>query len=161
MGLLGIIFATLGLDPLTGIGRFDFGSTELSLGFEIVPVTVGLFGIGEILISIEGLILGTKVGIKPEVLFNVISSSGGNSVSLQRKAPRILDSNFRSTFALDLGYKNLYLATLMAQELKTPIFLGTVGKQLFEMARAKGLGSEDNIALVKVFEELSNVKVRR
>jgi hypothetical protein len=29
------------------------------------------------------------------------------------------------------------------------------------MARAKGLGSEDNVALVKVFEEMSNVQVRK
>lgn len=52
-GLMGIILATVGLDPLTGSTRFTFGATEMMRGFELVPVTVGLFGIAEILCSAE------------------------------------------------------------------------------------------------------------
>jgi len=110
---------------------------------------------------IEGLVLGTKAGINPAILFEVISSSSGNSYVLQKKAPRILDGDFKARFALDLEYKDLYLATVVAQELKVPAFLSSVAKQLFEMARAKGLGNEDNVALIKVFEELANVQVRK
>jgi 2-hydroxymethylglutarate dehydrogenase len=50
---------------------------------------------------------------------------------------------------------------MLAQELKIPIFLASVARQLFEMGRAKGLGGEDNSALVKVFEELYDVQVRK
>lgn len=110
---------------------------------------------------IEGLVVGTKAGIKPETLFEVISSCSGNSYAFQKKAPRILNGNFKAMFALDLEYKDLYVGTMLAQELKAPIFLASVARQLFEMARAKGLGNEDNVALVKVFEELSNVQVRK
>ena len=111
---------------------------------------------------IEGLIFGTKAGISPATIYKVITSSkGGNSDAFQNKVPRILDRNFQPTFALDLAYKDLSLAGMLAQELKTPVFLGSVAKQLFEMARTKGFGSEDNIALVKVLEELSSVKVTK
>lgn len=110
---------------------------------------------------IESLVVGTKAGINPATLFEVISSCSGNSYSFQKKAPRILDGNFKAMFALDLEYKDLYLGTMMAQEIKAPVFLASVAKQLFEMARARGLGSEDNVALVKVFEELSGVQVRK
>jgi len=110
---------------------------------------------------IEGLVVGTKAGINPATLFEVISSCSGNSYSFQKKAPRILDGNFKAMFSLDLEYKDLYLGTMLAEELRAPIFLGSVARQLFEMARAKGLGSEDNVALVKVFEELSGVQVRK
>ena len=109
---------------------------------------------------IEGLVLGTKAGINPSTLFDVISVSSGNSYALQRKAPRILKGDFRATFALDLEYKDLYLVTMLAEELKTPIFLASTARQIFEMARAKGLGEEDNTALVKVFEELLSIQVR-
>ena len=111
---------------------------------------------------IEGLILGTKAGLDPALIYKVITSSkGGNSDVFERKVPRILDGNFQPSFALDLAYKDLYLGSMLAQELKTPIFLGSVARQLFEMARAKGFGSEDNVALIKVLQELSNVKVSK
>lgn len=52
-GLVGIILSTVGTDPMGGIIRFNFGSVGLMRGLELVPITVGLFGIGEILISAE------------------------------------------------------------------------------------------------------------
>lgn len=52
-GIVGILLATVGLDPLTGAPRFSFGSTDLMRGFTLIPVVVGLFGIGEILTSAE------------------------------------------------------------------------------------------------------------
>jgi 3-hydroxyisobutyrate dehydrogenase-like beta-hydroxyacid dehydrogenase len=81
--------------------------------------------------------------------------------TLGKKTPRILNGNFKPMFALDLEYKDLSLGTMVAQELKAPALLASLAKGLFEMARAKGLGSEDNVALVKVFEEMSNVQVRK
>jgi putative tricarboxylic transport membrane protein len=38
---------------MTGVGRLTFGSIGLTRGLEIIPVAVGLFGIGEILINAE------------------------------------------------------------------------------------------------------------
>lgn len=110
---------------------------------------------------IEGMVLGTKAGINPTTLFEVLSSCSGNSYVLQKKAPRILNGNFKPMFSLDLEYKDLYLGTALAQELRVPVLLASLAKQLFEMARSKGLGNEDNVALVKIFEELSNVQVRK
>ncbi len=52
-GVVGMIIGTAGLDPLTGIKRFSFGSVSIMRGFEIIPLAIGLFGIGEILINAE------------------------------------------------------------------------------------------------------------
>ena len=111
--------------------------------------------------SIEGLVLGAKAGVNLEVLYEIICSSGGMSIQFQRKAPRIMNRNFKPSFALDLAYKDLDLVNAFAKELKVPVFLASVARQMFEMARAKGLGSEDNTALVKVLEELTNIQVRK
>ena len=43
----------VGTDPLTGTQRLNFGTMELMKGFDIVPVLIGLFGIGEVLASLE------------------------------------------------------------------------------------------------------------
>lgn len=64
-GLIGILLATAGVDPLTGSTRFNFGLTGMMRGLDLVPMVVGLFGIGEILISAEegvGKIYEGKIG---------------------------------------------------------------------------------------------------
>jgi len=53
MAGLGIFLGTMGLDNLTGIPRFTFGSETLLDGPGLVPVVMGLFGIGEILSNLE------------------------------------------------------------------------------------------------------------
>lgn len=54
MALVGIILGSIGLDAITGLPRFTFGINELTDGVGIVPLVVGLFGISEILINLEG-----------------------------------------------------------------------------------------------------------
>ncbi|OFO49079.1 tripartite tricarboxylate transporter permease [Nosocomiicoccus sp. HMSC059G07] len=48
-GLLGLLVGTIGLDVITGSPRYTFDSPELLHGISFIPVTIGLFGIGEIL----------------------------------------------------------------------------------------------------------------
>ncbi|WP_339104599.1 tripartite tricarboxylate transporter permease [Haloterrigena salinisoli] len=46
-GLLGMLVATVGIDPVTGYQRFTFGIPELLTGVEFIAVMIGLFGIAE------------------------------------------------------------------------------------------------------------------
>lgn len=47
--LIGMGIGTVGLDPVSAAARFTFGNVTLSQGIEIVAVTVGLFGLVELL----------------------------------------------------------------------------------------------------------------
>ena len=49
--LIGIILAFVGIDSTTGVSRFDFGFVGLTRGLDLVSLTVGLFGIAEVLNS--------------------------------------------------------------------------------------------------------------
>jgi putative tricarboxylic transport membrane protein len=53
-GLTGVILAAVGYDPLSGIPRLTFGFTEFTRGIDVIPVLMGLFGISEVMISVEG-----------------------------------------------------------------------------------------------------------
>lgn len=46
-GLMGMLIATVGLDPTLGLPRFTFGVPELSAGIEFIAVMIGLFGLAE------------------------------------------------------------------------------------------------------------------
>jgi len=49
MAALGLLLGTIGIDVMTGHFRYSFDIPELGDGIGIVPVAVGLFGLGEIL----------------------------------------------------------------------------------------------------------------
>jgi putative tricarboxylic transport membrane protein len=51
--VLGLLIAQIGIDPVMGAPRFTFGQMELLDGFGIVPVVMGVFGIGEIMLNAE------------------------------------------------------------------------------------------------------------
>src|SRR3989441_1458676 len=54
-GCLGLWFATIGLDPVTGIQRYTFGQLFLWDGIGLVPVTIGFFAIPEVIdLAIQG-----------------------------------------------------------------------------------------------------------
>src|SRR5512141_2765792 len=53
MAILGLLLGSIGLDPLSGAVRFDFGVADLQSNIDFVTLALGLFGVGESLISLE------------------------------------------------------------------------------------------------------------
>ena len=56
---LGLWFSTVGIDGATLSPRFNFGTLSLQNGLDIVPVCLGLFGVGQTLLLVERKILLT------------------------------------------------------------------------------------------------------
>ncbi len=48
-GALGILVATIGIDPNSGIPRFTFGTYELVQGIQVIPAMIGLFSFSQVL----------------------------------------------------------------------------------------------------------------
>ncbi len=53
MAVFGLMVALVGTDPMVGTVRLTFGEIELMDGIDFIPVAVGIFGIGEVLSSLE------------------------------------------------------------------------------------------------------------
>jgi len=53
MTFFGLLLAMIGMDPVRGAPRFTLGIQDLYDGVGFVPVVMGLFGVGEILLSME------------------------------------------------------------------------------------------------------------
>ena len=61
--MLGFALAAVGLDTVTGTFRMTFGSTTLLQGFDFLIAVIGLFGLGEIFLTMEeGLSFKGKTG---------------------------------------------------------------------------------------------------
>jgi putative tricarboxylic transport membrane protein len=53
MALVGLMLGMVGIDPVQGVPRFTFDNPRLFDGIQLVPMVMGLFGVGEILSSME------------------------------------------------------------------------------------------------------------
>ena len=51
--LLGLLIATVGLDPVGGVKRYDFGFTYLLAGVHFVPMILGFFAVAEVFVQAE------------------------------------------------------------------------------------------------------------
>jgi len=70
MACLGLLLGSVGTDDMHGVDRFVFGTLYLRDGIGLVPLAMGLFGMGEILYNIErreetGSVLETPKGLLP------------------------------------------------------------------------------------------------
>jgi putative tricarboxylic transport membrane protein len=61
MACLGLFFGMIGIDNMTGHFRYSFDLPELGDGIGIVPVAVGLFGLGEILATPSKNVIGEVI----------------------------------------------------------------------------------------------------
>ncbi len=66
----GLLLSSVGLDVVTGEPRLTFGSITMLQGFHFVPITIGLYGVGEVLynaaerhkIRVEELMAAARLG---------------------------------------------------------------------------------------------------
>ncbi|WVU12456.1 NAD-binding protein [Natranaerobius thermophilus JW/NM-WN-LF] len=114
------------------------------------------------LIASEAMALGTKAGLDPDVLFEVISESSGRSYALEAKYPKFISQgNFDPGFSIDLEYKDLELAISTAKDMNMPLIMGNLTQQLYEAARCEGLGDRDISAMINMYEKWTGTKVRK
>jgi putative tricarboxylic transport membrane protein len=86
--MLGFALAAVGTDPVTGTLRLTFGSTHLLTGFDFLVAVIGLFGIGEILLTLEE---GLEFrGAKAKIDINVV-------IQTWKELPRYWLTSIRSS----------------------------------------------------------------
>lgn len=107
----------------------------------------------------EAIAFGTKAGIDPNRIFEVISNSAGASWMFQNRVPHILADDFTPHSAVEIWLKDLDLVVETGKEMRLPMPLAAVAHQLFIMAAASGYGRLDDAAVIKVFEKLADFRV--
>lgn len=59
-GMLGLVFAMVGMAPIDGTPRFTFGNNELMAGFNTLTTLIGIFAVADILVSAESIGKGVE-----------------------------------------------------------------------------------------------------
>jgi 3-hydroxyisobutyrate dehydrogenase-like beta-hydroxyacid dehydrogenase len=107
----------------------------------------------------EALVMGVKAGLDPRTIYEVVRVSTGTSSAFERGAARMLARDFSPAGTVDISFKDQELETAFAKQLGAPLLLANVSQQVYQMARAAGLGKQDGTAIIQVLERLANVKV--
>lgn len=140
--------------PFAAISRQVFNLGEVGQGTAAKLVNNMLFQINNVAVA-EAITLGLAAGIAPQMLYELIKVSSGNSFAFQIRAPRMISRDFSPGGKVDISYKDQELQTSLAKTLGVITPLAAISQQVYQMAQGLGYGREDGSAVVKVYELMS------
>jgi 3-hydroxyisobutyrate dehydrogenase/2-hydroxy-3-oxopropionate reductase len=109
---------------------------------------------------IEGMVLATKAGVNPRLMFEVLDASAAKAGLISFKAPAVFARKFDAAFPLKWMYKDIGLMLETGRELNVPLPNTALVHEIFGASIAKGHGDEDICAAIKLFEEFAGVEVK-
>ena len=108
------------------------------------------------LVSVEALLIGSRFGLDPSVMVDVLNASTGMNNSTQRKLKQfVLSRKFNSGFGLDLMVKDLSIALQVGRETATPAPLAAQTRELWAAAAALLGPGQDHTAAARFSEALA------
>ena len=109
----------------------------------------------------EILPLAVKVGLEPEQVVAVARKGTGQSFALDNFGPLILDGNFGPGYPLEDAYKDMVHAMEISSAHRIPLPVTAATMTTYQMALDQGLGRENKGAMIKVWEKVLGVEVRK
>jgi 3-hydroxyisobutyrate dehydrogenase-like beta-hydroxyacid dehydrogenase len=108
----------------------------------------------------EMLLFGHKYGVDLKAFYDVVSVSGGNSTMFQGMVPKVLERDFTVNFMLKLVHKDLRYITELGRATGSPMPVANSIFNIFDMAKAAGLGDENFSAIMKFYEKITGEEVK-
>ena len=108
----------------------------------------------------EALVLATRAGLDPNVVFNAIKGGLAGSTVLNAKAPMVIARNFKPGFRIRLHQKDLRNALLAADSMKVGLPLTSTVQQMLMALMNQGKGDLVHSAIVNFIEEMAGIEVK-
>jgi 2-hydroxy-3-oxopropionate reductase len=109
----------------------------------------------------EALVLATRAGLDPEVVFNAVKGGPAGSTVLNAKAPMVIGRNFKPGFRIKLHQKDLRNALLLGESTKVPLPLTSMVQQMLITLMNEGKGDLDHSAIVNFIEQAAGIDVKK
>lgn len=134
--------------------------TEPGQGQVVKSCLQALIG-AEFTATFELLVMGAKAGVDPQILLDVIGTSGGGCGVFKNCVPLIMDRKFKDTgSAITTMSKDLNITMDLAREVGCYMPTTASARELF-MAGLTRYPDEDNWSITKILEEIAGVQVKR
>lgn len=109
----------------------------------------------------EALVLATKAGVDPELVYKAIRGGLAGSTVLDAKAPLALDRKFNPGFRINLHIKDLGNVLETSHEVGVSLPLTAAVMEIMQALKVDGLGDADHGAIICHYEKLAQVEVVR
>jgi 2-hydroxy-3-oxopropionate reductase len=129
----------------SGAGQVTKAANQIVVGAIIAAVS-------------EALLLGSKGGVAPETILDVLGSGLAGNRVMEVKREKYLNHNFTPGFRAELHHKDLGIAMSAAREYGLVLPMTAIVDQLFLAMRKKGWGEEDHSGLLLLFEDLADYR---
>jgi len=130
------------------------GAGQIVKACNQVLVAVTLVGMA------EALVLGTKAGVDPKKIVEVLSGGLARCGVLENRGMRVVQRDFAPGFRIRLHYKDLNIIREAGRAYGVPLPASSLAHELFGAAVAAGRGELDHSAIVTVIEDLAKAEVR-
>jgi 2-hydroxy-3-oxopropionate reductase len=137
---------------VTHVGGNSAGQVVKSCNQVLAAATVLAMG--------EALALGTKAGVDPGKIVEVLSNGAARCWALEVRAPEVLKGNFQPGFKSKLQYKDLGLALELSRSIDAPMPIASIVHEFYKSTLAQGFGEEDHTAVIRIIEQMANVGIR-
>ena len=107
----------------------------------------------------EGMVMATKIGLDPDLMYGVLMNSRARAGIFEMKGPSILRRDFEAFFPLRLMDKDMRLALETADALQLPLPVVRAVKNVLGQCMSAGQAEEDFSSAVKHLERAAGVQV--
>ena len=109
----------------------------------------------------EAMVLATKAGVDPELVFNAIRGGLAGSTVMEAKAPMILAGNFKPGFKIDLHIKDLANAIETGHDVGVPLPLTSSVMEILQALKVDGKGQNDHSGIAMYYEKMAKIEARK
>jgi len=109
----------------------------------------------------EALVMATKAGVDPELVYKAIRGGLAGSTVLDAKAPLMMDRKFDPGFRINLHIKDLGNVLETSHGIGVPLPLSAAVMEIMQALKVDGLGDLDHGAIVRFYKKLAHVEVKR
>lgn len=131
---------------------------QVGTGSSVKAVNQLMAGVN-LVTAAEGMAFGVAQGADPKLLFEIIKDAAGGSWMFADRVPHMLDDDYTPKSAVNIWAKDLGLVLEQAKSMGMPAMMTAAAHQVVMMAVAKGLGTQDDAAFLKVYEGFTGAKV--
>jgi 2-hydroxy-3-oxopropionate reductase len=107
----------------------------------------------------EALVLGSKAGVDPEKIIEVLSGGLAGSKVMEAKKSFFLEHDFEPGFRVELHHKDLGIALAAGREYGVALPVTAIVSQMLEALKAKGSGDRDHSAILTLLEDLAQYRI--
>jgi len=109
----------------------------------------------------EALVLATKAGVEPELVYNAIRGGLAGSTVLDAKAPLVMDRKFNPGFRINLHIKDLQNVLDTSHEVGVSLPLTAAVMEIMQALKVDGKGDNDHGGLIQYYEKMAKAEVKR